>query len=122
MASPRKKRLRKAAKKKAARRLRQEAHDASCRNRRKGCARRNLPAAKKRGAQEPARARGNVRKKRWRQSRHDLITCSGTNNKGRKLDPFTRGQKEKLLQLRDAMVDSMAGVAKDNLALPRRRQ
>jgi len=31
------------------------------------------------------------------------------------LDPFTRGQREKLLQLRDAMVDSMAGVAKDNL-------
>jgi RNA polymerase-binding transcription factor DksA len=37
------------------------------------------------------------------------------NNKQKKLDPFTRGQKEKLLQLRDAMVDSMAGVAKDNL-------
>jgi len=37
------------------------------------------------------------------------------NHKPRKLDPFTRGQKEKLLQLRDAMVDSMAGVAKDNL-------
>lgn len=37
------------------------------------------------------------------------------NNKQRRLDPFTRGQKEKLLQLRDAMVDSMAGVAKDNL-------
>jgi RNA polymerase-binding transcription factor DksA len=39
----------------------------------------------------------------------------GTNHKGRKLDPFTRQQKDKLLQLRDAMVDSMAGVAKDNL-------
>lgn len=37
------------------------------------------------------------------------------NNKARKLDSFTREQKEKLLQLRDAMVDSMAGVAKDNL-------
>src|SRR5205814_10589139 len=37
------------------------------------------------------------------------------NNKPRKLDPFVRGQKEKLLYLRDAMVDSMAGVAKDNL-------
>jgi DnaK suppressor protein len=37
------------------------------------------------------------------------------NHKPRKLDPFTRGQKEKLLNLRDAMVDSMAGVAKDNL-------
>jgi RNA polymerase-binding transcription factor DksA len=37
------------------------------------------------------------------------------NDKPKKLEPFVRGQKEKLLQLRDAMVDSMAGVAKDNL-------
>jgi RNA polymerase-binding transcription factor DksA len=35
--------------------------------------------------------------------------------KERRLDPFTRGQKDKLLQLRDAMVDSMAGVAQDTL-------
>jgi DnaK suppressor protein len=40
---------------------------------------------------------------------------SGGNHKGKRLDPFTRSQKDKLLQLRDAMVDSMAGVAKDNL-------
>ena len=39
----------------------------------------------------------------------------GVNHKERKLDPFIKSQKEKLLQLRDAMVDSMAGVAKDNL-------
>jgi len=39
----------------------------------------------------------------------------GKNHKEKRLDPFTRSQKEKLLQLRDAMVDSMAGVAKDNL-------
>jgi len=41
-----------------------------------------------------------------------------TNNhpkKQRKLDPFVQKQKEKLLQLRDAMVDSMAGVAQDTL-------
>ena len=43
-------------------------------------------------------------------------TFLGTrNHKEKRLDPFTRSQKEKLLQLRDAMVDSMAGVAKDNL-------
>ena len=35
--------------------------------------------------------------------------------KERRLDPFTRGQKDRLLQLRDAMVDSMAGVAQDTL-------
>jgi len=39
----------------------------------------------------------------------------GTQKQGRKLDPFTHGQREKLLHLRDAMVDSMAGVAQDTL-------
>ena len=39
----------------------------------------------------------------------------GANPKELKLDPFVRGQREKLLQLRDAMVDSMAGVAQDTL-------
>jgi DnaK suppressor protein len=38
-----------------------------------------------------------------------------TNHRPRRLDSFTRGQKEKLQQLRDAMVDSMAGVAQDTL-------
>src|SRR5438067_9505941 len=37
------------------------------------------------------------------------------NNHERKLNPFIRKQKDKLLQLRDAMVDSMAGVAQDTL-------
>jgi DnaK suppressor protein len=39
----------------------------------------------------------------------------GGNHRERRLDPFIRRQKEKLLQLRDAMVDSMAGVAQDTL-------
>jgi DnaK suppressor protein len=39
----------------------------------------------------------------------------GLNHRERKLEPFIRKQKEKLLQLRDAMVDSMAGVAQDTL-------
>ena len=39
----------------------------------------------------------------------------GRNHRERRLNPFTRKQKEKLLQLRDAMVDSMAGVAQDTL-------
>jgi DnaK suppressor protein len=43
------------------------------------------------------------------------VTILGNNHKERRLDPFTRAQKEKLLQLRDAMVDSMAGVAQDTL-------
>jgi len=37
------------------------------------------------------------------------------NHRERKMSPFTRKQKEKLLNLRDAMVDSMAGVAQDTL-------
>src|SRR5256714_4266234 len=37
------------------------------------------------------------------------------NHKARRLDAFTKEQKQKLLQLRDAMVDSMAGVAQDTL-------
>ena len=43
------------------------------------------------------------------------IKMLGKNHRGRKLDSFTRGQKDKLLQLRDAMVDSMTGVAQDTL-------
>jgi DnaK suppressor protein len=39
----------------------------------------------------------------------------GMNHRERRLDPFVRQQKQKLLQLRDAMVDSMAGVAQDTL-------
>ena len=49
---------------------------------------------------------------------HAAITVLGQNNvakKQKKLDPFTRKQQEKLLYLRDAMVDSMAGVAQDTL-------
>ena len=48
---------------------------------------------------------------------NQTLTIIGNHQKTkeRRLDPFTRTQKEKLLQLRDAMVDSMAGVAQDTL-------
>jgi RNA polymerase-binding transcription factor DksA len=39
----------------------------------------------------------------------------GFNHREKKLDPFVRQQKQKLLQLRDAVVDSMAGVAQGTL-------
>jgi len=45
----------------------------------------------------------------------ETIRLLGTNHRERRLDPFVKQQKEKLLQLRDAMVDSMAGVAQDTL-------
>jgi DnaK suppressor protein len=67
------------------------------------------PAATKK-AQKPSKANGAQKNF----SDQSLILPS-KNHKAKKLDPFTRSQKEKLLQLRDAMVDSMAGVAKDNL-------
>jgi RNA polymerase-binding transcription factor DksA len=43
------------------------------------------------------------------------LNLLGRNHRERRLDSFTRAQKQKLLQLRDAMVDSMAGVAQDTL-------
>src|SRR6476660_5202044 len=60
---------------------------------------------------KPAR----VSAKKARASANPRETLLGRNHREKKLDPFVRGQKDKLLQLRDAMVDSMAGVAKDNL-------
>jgi DnaK suppressor protein len=53
--------------------------------------------------------------KRGSNSAPDTLRLLGKNNRERRLDPFTRRQKDKLLQLRDAMVDSMAGVAQDTL-------
>src|SRR5437016_1745764 len=52
---------------------------------------------------------------RVRASSHPTETLLGRNHAQRKMSPFTRKQKEKLLNLRDAMVDSMAGVAQDTL-------
>lgn len=62
---------------------------------------------------KPARAVNGSKARGKKMSETETIL--GTNHKERKLDPFVREQKDKLLQLRDAMVDSMAGVAKDNL-------
>src|SRR4029077_7051498 len=60
-----------------------------------------------------ARARANPRETLLGPNHRQ--TLPGRNHHERKLSPFTRKQKEKLLQLRDAMVDSMAGVAQDTL-------
>ena len=50
-----------------------------------------------------------------RQTMESPAVLLGLNHRERKLDPFIRKQKENLLQLRDAMVDSMAGVAQGTL-------
>jgi DnaK suppressor protein len=73
------------------------------------------PAAAKKA---PVRAQKTLKANGARKSPGPSQTTTilpGKNHKEKRLDPFTRSQKDKLLQLRDAMVDSMAGVAKDNL-------
>ena len=59
---------------------------------------------------------GKVKKSQSKKRNQTLaIIGNHVKPKQRRLDPFTRGQKDRLLQLRDAMVDSMAGVAQDTL-------
>ena len=59
-------------------------------------------------------AKGGPSKSRKETTESPLLLL-GMNHREKRLDPFVRQQKEKLLQLRDAMVDSMAGVAQDTL-------
>jgi RNA polymerase-binding transcription factor DksA len=80
------------------------------------------PAAKKASApakKSPVRAgktpKANGARKTFAPDNSKQAILAPKNHKQKRLDPFVRGQKDKLLQLRDAMVDSMAGVAKDNL-------
>jgi DnaK suppressor protein len=77
------------------------------------------PAKKIRPVAKKAQAKPAPKTRREKATPHrggkTQPTVLGMNNKERRLDPFTRAQKEKLLQLRDAMVDSMAGVAQDTL-------
>ncbi|MEY2489867.1 MAG: DnaK suppressor protein [Verrucomicrobiota bacterium] len=79
----------------------------------------SVSAKKTVGKKAPVRAekisKANGARKNFNASGGTTPILAAKNHKERRLDPFTRGQKEKLLQLRDAMVDSMAGVAKDNL-------
>jgi DnaK suppressor protein len=84
--------------------------------------RKKRPAAKKAPlTRKPSRTAGRTSKQ---SSAPKLFSANNSNEllgahvnarKGRRLDSFTRAQKDKLLQLRDAMVDSMAGVAQDTL-------
>jgi len=67
-------------------------------------------SSKKSGKAKPAR---KVSAKKA--SASPKATLLGKNHHEKKLNPFVRKQKEKLLNLRDAMVDSMAGVAQDTL-------
>src|SRR5262249_22649786 len=70
-------------------------------------------AASKRSAHsiKPARRSSKSRQ----QSTESPAILLGLNHREKRLDPFVRKQKQKLLELRDAMVDSMAGVAQGTL-------
>src|SRR6202011_5155899 len=69
----------------------------------------------KKAAPRKAKPARKVSAKKARASANPRETLRGRNHRERRLSPFTRKQKEKLLNLRDAMVDSMAGVAQDTL-------
>jgi DnaK suppressor protein len=88
------------------------------------------PKAKKPAARKPARpAKKTVKHPSASRTKSKTVRAKGNrerasespteifrdNHKPRRLDAFTKAQKQKLLQLRDAMVDSMAGVAQDTL-------
>jgi DnaK suppressor protein len=83
---------------------------------------RNAAKPAKKAAKHPAGSKARVKAKHTVRPRAGRMHASNSpteifrdNHKPRRLDAFTKAQKEKLLQLRDAMVDSMAGVAQDTL-------
>jgi RNA polymerase-binding transcription factor DksA len=80
---------------------------------------RKVRAKKARHADSKRTVRGKQTARRSAKSRRQTTESPaillGLNNREKKLDPFIRKQKQKLLQLRDAVVDSMAGVAQGTL-------
>jgi DnaK suppressor protein len=90
------------------------------RSTKKPAARQGRPARKVRAKKSPVTSRRNTTTARpsgkpRRETTESPAVLLGLNHREKKLDPFTRQQKQKLLELRDAMVDSMAGVAQGTL-------
>jgi DnaK suppressor protein len=87
----------------------------------KSAARKLRPArkvhAKKAVSKRSARGTKTARRspKSRKQTTESPAILLGLNHREKRLGPFIRKQKQKLLQLRDAMVDSMAGVAQGTL-------
>jgi RNA polymerase-binding transcription factor DksA len=74
--------------------------------------------AKKATPKTSARAKKTARrwpKRNLQNTESPAAVLLGLNHREKKLEPFVRKQKQKLLQLRDAVVDSMAGVAQGTL-------
>src|SRR2546426_1430198 len=80
-------------------------------------ARRREPASRQTDSKRSARGTKTARRspKSRKQTTESPAILLGLNHREKKLDPFIRQQKQKLLELRDAMVDSMAGVAQGTL-------
>ena len=74
-----------------------------------------MPTTKKKKVSSKKAVKKPARKISAKQASESPKALLTPNNHEKKLTPFIRQQKEKLLQLRDAMVDSMAGVAQDTL-------
>jgi DnaK suppressor protein len=123
-----KKSVKKATARKPARRGPKKTASTSARKKRPAAKKASTPVRKKRAVakkapltRKPSRAAGRTSRqssapKLFRRNHSNELLAAHVNaGKGRRLDPFTRAQKDKLLQLRDAMVDSMAGVAQDTL-------
>ncbi len=79
----------------------------------KGGAKTARPAAGKKGASHaaPARPHKAVAEKNHKEA--PILTKAKSNDST--LAPFLKRQKDRLLQLRDGMLDSMSGVARDSL-------
>jgi RNA polymerase-binding transcription factor DksA len=71
-------------------------------------------ATPKNAAREKKTARRSA-KRNLESTESPAAVLLGLNHREKKLNPFIRKQKQKLLQLRDAVVDSMAGVAQGTL-------
>ena len=74
--------------------------------------------ARKTGHKTPVRTKKTARrspKANLQSTESAAAVLLGLNHREKKLDPFVRKQKQKLLQLRDAVVDSMAGVTQGTL-------
>jgi DnaK suppressor protein len=81
----------------------------------KSATRKPRPARKVQAKKVRSKKAARGTKTARRQTTESPAVLLGLNHREKKLDPFIRKQKEKLLQLRDAMVDSMAGVAQGTL-------
>jgi len=88
----------------------------------KSAVRKPRPARKLRVRKATAKNAAREKKTARRSAKRNLESTEspaavllGLNHREKKLDPFVRKQKQKLLQLRDAVVDSMTGVAQGTL-------